>query len=251
MDGAAKFPMGAVGDSQAGDLYATQGAKRPLYLDGILFVDEHCEQCVLGGAGHNGGAGKWEVRWPVKDGRYCPVSKGGKYPDPCPTTVPKKPATASGCFGVCAPTVLGKRSGQVMEPISYTGRIVVGIKAFNKVLETEKARVRAMEEGQKGGKSAWAGYSGPNPYEERYGPDWKKELRSYSGVKKYVCVTELMDQVIDQGNKLFKGSTREKDWMIYHDRLPQWWEKESQEYMASRGFEERQVRAFGETNAIH
>ena len=36
--------------------------------------------------------------------------------------------------------------------------------------------------------------------------------------------------------------------MIYHDALPQWWEKGAQEYIRERGFEHRQWRAEGNTN---
>ena len=43
-------------------------------------------------------------------------------------------------------------------------------------------------------------------------------------------------------------------WMIYHDMLPQWWERGAQDYIASRGFSDRQWRAQGTRNddvAVH
>jgi hypothetical protein len=32
-------------------------------------------------------------------------------------------------------------------------------------------------------------------------------------------ITVIMGHCIEQGETLFKGSTREKDWLLYHDRL--------------------------------
>ena len=60
----------------------------------------------------------------------------------------------------------------------------------------------------------------------------------------------LIDHVIDEGNRLFADTRYAKSWMIYHDALPQWWEKCAQDYIASRGFKDRQWRARGETNTL-
>ena len=38
-------------------------------------------------------------------------------------------------------------------------------------------------------------------------------------------------------------------WWLFHDALSAWWEKEAQEYLEERGFRNRQLRAWGETNA--
>jgi hypothetical protein len=51
-----------------------------------------------------------------------------------------------------------------------------------------------------------------------------------------------------EGNIIFNGSTHEKDWKIYHDRLSQWWEAEAQDYIKSKGFGDRQWRASRSTN---
>ena len=37
-------------------------------------------------------------------------------------------------------------------------------------------------------------------------------------------------------------------WLIYHDALPQWWERGAQDYIASRGFVDLQWHARGATN---
>ena len=66
---------------------------------------------------------------------------------------------------------------------------------------------------------------------------------------KYTCITDLMDHYVSEGNRLFKGSTREHDWMIKRDFLPQWWEVESQQYLHDKHkMRDRQWRALGSTN---
>jgi hypothetical protein len=50
----------------------------------------------------------------------------------------------------------------------------------------------------------------------------------------------LLRYGIEQGTAMFKGSTHEDDWVIYHDRLAQWWSAEGQAYLASKGFAHRQ-----------
>ena len=61
-------------------------------------------------------------------------------------------------------------------------------------------------------------------------------------------IRELIDHVIDEGNRIFADTRYANSWIIYHDALPQWWETAAQRYIASRGFADRQWRARGDTN---
>jgi hypothetical protein len=36
-----------------------------------------------------------------------------------------------------------------------------------------------------------------------------------------------------EGNRIWAGTGREDTWMMYHDALSVWWEKESQDYLKS------------------
>jgi hypothetical protein len=68
----------------------------------------------------------------------------------------------------------------------------------------------------------------------------------------------LMDHIIQEGTRIYKGTRREHTWLIYHDHLKIWWEKESQEYLKSlscpiegnpsRTWYDRQIKIYGETN---
>ena len=67
-----------------------------------------------------------------------------------------------------------------------------------------------------------------------------------------------MDHIIAEGNRVYKGTKREDTWLIYHDHLKIWWEKESQEYLKtlpcpiegnpSRTWWDRQIKICGDEN---
>ena len=48
---------------------------------------------------------------------------------------------------------------------------------------------------------------------------------------------------------MFQDTPYAKSWWIFHDHLSAWWSKEAQDHLAALGFRDRQVRAWGETNA--
>ena len=52
-----------------------------------------------------------------------------------------------------------------------------------------------------------------------------------------------------KGNKIYKNTDVANAFLIFHDELTQWWEKQSQEYLHSvHSFRDRQVRCYGNTN---
>ena len=81
--------------------------------------------------------------------------------------------------------------------------------------------------------------------QSRFGPNWRDHLPAKFDM---VSIKELIDHVIDEGNRLFADTRFAKTWLIYHDALPQWWEKGAQDHIRARGFEHRQWRARGDTN---
>jgi hypothetical protein len=68
----------------------------------------------------------------------------------------------------------------------------------------------------------------------------------------------MMDHIIAEGNHVYKGTSREHTWLIYHDHLKIWWEKESQTYLKSlkcpiegdpsRTWHDQQIKISGVTN---
>lgn len=59
---------------------------------------------------------------------------------------------------------------------------------------------------------------------------------------------QLIQHVVSKSEEAYKGTTHEKDFLIYHDALSQWWEKGAQAYIKELGFEDRQLRCVGSTN---
>ena len=51
-----------------------------------------------------------------------------------------------------------------------------------------------------------------------------------------------------ESTKMYANTPQANTFMIIHDGLSTWWEKEAQEHMASLGFENRQVTNIGATN---
>jgi hypothetical protein len=57
-----------------------------------------------------------------------------------------------------------------------------------------------------------------------------------------------MDHVVNESKKVYAGTDMEDRFVIFHDGLKQWWEKEAQEYLGTLGFRHRQLCCLGETN---
>ena len=239
--------------------------------------------CVIGGAGNIGAASRTEYLVPYDPAdplqlRYLHPDDGGVYPEPNEETVPKFPSQASGIFGVAAPTMreagshtrpdgsvltwkAGERVGRTLTPTRYNG-IVVGMKRYEAGLENLFALARRAEYGKKNNqgvarKSVWFSYNGANPYKEHcedpastwHGDSWEAHLPK-TFTSKHWSIQKLIDGQIDAAEEVMKGATREADFKIYHDRLSQWWEAEAQAHIKARGYEFRQWRAQGSTNAL-
>ena len=232
----------------------------PLWLDGTLWIDEHSEEAVLRHGGSHGQGDKVVASLPLGADGKLDMEKG-QHVKPTPTTKPKYGKHADAVFAICAPTFLqpvtkvSRRMGCKAHPLSYTGFTVVGMKAYQKHLQDEFRRVKGLAYPFKGTKinglpvtKKGHTFKTDNPYKETFGDEWKNHLPDSF---KYMCITDVMDWAIEEGNRLFKGSTHAQDWVIYHDRLHQWWEVEAQEYLASHpkgDFRARQWRFQGATN---
>ena len=72
--------------------------------------------------------------------------------------------------------------------------------------------------------------------QSKYGPDWRDYLPQSMGV---TSIQELINHVIDEGNRLFADTRFKNSWVIYHDALSQWWEADTQGHPAKMGFAHR------------
>lgn len=180
----------------------------PLSLKGIAYWDEKHQKIRLGHAG------KYEVlvcRDP-ETGLPCSEQEGGVWDEEHPTMTAKFPGECRLLCGVAAVdrvvrgnrmigTVVEEegRRGQIFE---YTGKWVLGPKAFNKKVDEELARARTKSGGiwkRAGGR--WIGdkWHGKG-YEGLYGRNARARAieqvnKGAEGDKPYICVTVLMDHV--------------------------------------------------------
>ena len=224
-------------------------APPPIHLDGVLWLDEHHQKCRLGLTS------KFDHSIPRgPDGRFLPEEEGGKYTEWRNEKVPKHAKEARGLFGVAmriAPD--GTETGVRMMPYNYTEKTVVGVDNFEKQLRAEVDRVW-RECGVKSNKGCWAKHRAGaadlpgKMYEKRYGSGWRTVVVETLRTKGVVCIIELMDHAIAQGNTIFEGTRHAHTWLLYHDHLSQWWEAGAQQHLASRGFKDRQVRCWGDVN---
>ena len=75
-----------------------------------------------------------------------------------------------------------------------------------------------------------------NPYESRFGAEWREKIRKMLALSKYVSINEMVKHMHDETEKAFKGTTHESDWMFYHDALSLMTCKETHAWMEREGY---------------
>ena len=58
-----------------------------------------------------------------------------------------------------------------------------------------------------------------NPYHSRYGEGWVDKLKSSTEMSKFYCITDLIRFMMNEAEKLMKGSVHEENFYIFHDDL--------------------------------
>jgi hypothetical protein len=215
-----------------------------LRLHEVVIWDEHHRKQVIGCVS------KYEVRVALdKDNNPALPEDGGVFPERKPTTEVKYFKDARACFGVAMRKKGESFEGVKCEPFSYTGKRIVGIPEFRKACKAELQRVKEL------GGWQWKGEN--YGYEERYKdkpdingkPAWEHELHEALKRSGTICITDVMDHVVTESKKIYEGTPAAARFLIFHDGLSQWWEKEAQAYLHEKhGFRDRQVRAYRDTN---
>ena len=113
-----------------------------------------------------------------------------------------------------------------MRPLHYRG-MVVGVAAYRNELEREfecvqkmghKNRANVADPTKNSRPGVWFDFAeSKNPYAARFGSAWRDHMPARFNV---VSITDLMDHMIDEGNRLFAGTAFAHSWVIYHDALP-------------------------------
>ena len=74
-----------------------------------------------------------------------------------------------------------------------------------------------------------------NPYRSRYGEGWVDKLKSSTAMSKFYCITDLIRFVMNEADKMMKGSLHEDDLYIVHDALVLMTAKETINWMKKKG----------------
>ena len=226
-----------------------------------FWLDEHHEQCKLGKAS------VWDCMLP-RDADGNVDIENGTYGDWSDATRVKFPKEVRFLLGVAmVRDEEGVLQGRRMEqPFEYTGKWVVGFKAYEKALRAEIHRANDLKgEGEwsatkeytkeqlavlPGGRyQAWR-IEMEQDGDTAWRDNWREDVMASvgRGAGACICIKELIDAAITEGNKIFKETKFANSWWLCHDALSAWWEKEARDYIASRGFKDRQLRAWGGVN---
>ena len=58
-----------------------------------------------------------------------------------------------------------------------------------------------------------------NPYESQHGTDWRIEVNKSSLLKCYACVSDMIEYMVSEMKRVFKGTTHKNSFLFYHDDL--------------------------------
>ena len=149
---------------------------------------------------------KYRVRF-YKEDRECThgVSQSTLYEFRVHSIIiPKYAKESRGWYGVCAPTIEGKRRPQMTKPWSYTERKSVSYKMYKQKVKEELVKKRNLKRGP------WKSYNDDNTYEERYGFTWESEVCKSTALKPFRSVLRMIDHMIDEGNRMFAQDGRRR-----------------------------------------
>ena len=74
-----------------------------------------------------------------------------------------------------------------------------------------------------------------NPYEARYGDNWRAEIKKVRFMSKYCDIRDLVRHIHDTTRDAFKGTKHEQTYQFYHDALITMTDKDCLEWMEQEG----------------
>jgi hypothetical protein len=83
-----------------------------------------------------------------------------------------------------------------------------------------------------------------NPYEKRYGDNWREEIKkvSRSGLTRIVCVTELIEHIDTHTKNAYKGTPFADNYYWAHDALSQMCDDDAIAWMKQKGYYKRWIK---------
>lgn len=78
-----------------------------------------------------------------------------------------------------------------------------------------------------------------NPYERKYGANWKKEIANCTMLNSFMCITSMIEHIIKECTEFYRGGPHEDDWYFYHDALSLMTAKETIRWMTEKDYYKR------------
>ena len=69
-----------------------------------------------------------------------------------------------------------------------------------------------------------------------YGERWVDKLKSSTAISKFCCINDLVSFMMNESEKLMKGSVHEDDFFIVHDALVLMTAKKTINWMRQNGY---------------
>ena len=80
-----------------------------------------------------------------------------------------------------------------------------------------------------------------NPYESKYGDDWRKYIVKSPTMNNSVMITDYITHMMEESERIMRGTKHQEDWVIFHDALSLMTAVETKEWMEKKGFLARWV----------
>ena len=80
-----------------------------------------------------------------------------------------------------------------------------------------------------------------NPWKARYGQDWEEKLNQSPLMSPYCSIKTLVENMVIECTRMFKGTTHEHDWLFYHDALSLLTVQKAVSWMKEQGYYDRWV----------
>ena len=80
-----------------------------------------------------------------------------------------------------------------------------------------------------------------NPYISKYGDEWEREIKKSVTFSTSVIITDYVEHIMKESERVMKDTKHSEDWMVYHDALTLMTAKENNEWMRQKGYLKRWI----------
>jgi len=80
-----------------------------------------------------------------------------------------------------------------------------------------------------------------NPYESKFGDDWEQHLQASPTFSHSSYICNYIEHMMNESERVMKGTIHEKTWMVYHDALSIMTSKSTKQWMKEKGYLDRWI----------